>query len=130
MLLGRESERARVDALLAHAREGRSGVLVVRGEPGIGKSALLDYAAAQARDALVMRARGIESEVELGFAGLHELLRPVLGQLDQLPAPQAEALRGALGLAPTSAAERHLVGAGTLGLIGTLAERRPIVVLI
>jgi DNA-binding CsgD family transcriptional regulator len=130
MLLGRESERARVDELLAHAREGRSGVLLVRGEPGIGKSAMLDYAAAQAGDGLVMRARGIESEVELGFAGLHELLRPVLGELDQLPAPQAEALRGALGLAPSSAAERHLVGAGTLGLLGTLAEAQLIVVLI
>jgi DNA-binding CsgD family transcriptional regulator len=129
-LLGREAERARVDELLARARSGTSGVLVVRGEPGIGKSALLEHAAAQASGARVMRARGIESEVELAFAGLHELLRPVLDELDRLPAPQAGALRGALGLVPDAAAERHLVGAGTLALLGVLAEQRPVVVLL
>src|SRR4051794_33492968 len=130
MLLGRESERARIDDLLARARNGTSGVLVLRGEAGIGKSALLDYAAEHATGATVMRVRGIESEVELGFAGLHELLRPVLDLLEQLPPPQAAAVRGALGLSAAAAAERHLVGAGTLGLLGLLAETRPVVVLV
>jgi DNA-binding CsgD family transcriptional regulator len=130
MLLGRDSECARVDELLARAREGTSGVLIIRGEPGIGKSALLEEAAARAGDATVMRARGVESEVELAFAGLHELLRPVLDTVERLPLPQAGALRGALGLAPAAAAERHLVGAGTLGLLGLLAEQRPVLVLV
>jgi DNA-binding CsgD family transcriptional regulator len=130
MLLGRESERARINDLLARSRAGTSGVLVVRGEPGIGKSALLEHAAAHAGGATVMRARGIESEIELAFAGLHELLRPVLASLDRLPAPQAAALRGALGLGPAAAAERHLVGAGTLALLGVLAEQAPVVVLV
>jgi DNA-binding CsgD family transcriptional regulator len=128
MLLGREAELARIDELLGAAREGTSGVLVIRGEPGIGKSALLEHAA-QAPGVTVLRARGIESEVELGFAGLHELLRPVLDALERLPAPQAAALRGALGLAP-AVAERHLAGAGTLGLLATLAETAPVVVLV
>ena len=123
MLLGRDAERARIDALLERAREGTSGVLVIRGEAGIGKSALLEYAAGRAGAATVLRARGIESEVELAFAGLHELLRPVLGELDRLPAPQADALRGALGLSPAPA-ERHLAGAALLGL---LAETEPVV---
>src|SRR5919206_490502 len=130
MLLGRDSECARVDELLARAGEGTSGVLIVRGEPGIGKSALLEEAAARAPEATVMRARGVESEVELAFAGLHELLRPVLDTVERLPLPQAAALRGALGLAPAAAAERHLVGAGTLALLGLLAEQRPVLVLV
>jgi DNA-binding CsgD family transcriptional regulator len=125
MLLGRDAERARVGELLDRARAGTSGVVVIRGEAGIGKSALLEHAAAQAGDALVLRARGVESEVELAFAGLHELLRPVLGELDRLPAPQAAALRGALGLSPAPP-ERHLVGAALLGL---LAETEPVVLI-
>src|SRR5215207_1201612 len=123
MLLGRDEERARIEALLGRARRGESGVLVVRGEAGIGKSALLEHAAAHAGDGLVLRARGIESEVQLAFAGLHELLRPVLGELGRLPAPQAAALRGALGLS-AAVAERHLAGAALLGL---LAEAEPVV---
>src|SRR5215210_2758422 len=97
MLLGREAERAQIDALISRARSGTSGVLVIAGEPGIGKSALLEHAA-QVRGVRLLRARGIESEVEMGFAGLHELLRPVLPTVDRLPAPQAGALRAALGL--------------------------------
>src|SRR5919201_2063089 len=127
MLLGRSAECRRIDALLAAARAGESAVLVIRGEPGIGKSALLDYAAAAAGDAVVLRARGVESEVELPFAGLHELLRPALEVLERLPAPQAIALRGALGLAPAAAGEAHLVAAATLGL---RAELAPAVVLV
>ena len=80
-LLGRESERAGIDALLENARAGRSGALVVRGEPGIGKTALLDYARQQAAPMAVLSAAGVEAESDLAFAGLHELLRPVLGCL-------------------------------------------------
>ena len=129
MLLGREPERERIERLVVEARAGASGVLVLRGEPGIGKSALLEHAAAAAGDATVLRVRGVESEVEVAFAGLSELLRPALGELGRLPAPQARALDAALGLAPAAAAEPQLVGAATLGLLAALAEQRPVVVL-
>jgi DNA-binding CsgD family transcriptional regulator len=129
MLLGRAAECARIEKLVAQARDGASGVLVLRGESGIGKTALLDHAAAAAGTATVLRVRGVESEVEVAFAGLHELLRPVLGELERLPGPQRAALEAALGLAPATAAERHLVGAATLGLLAALAEERPVVVL-
>src|SRR3954452_12718183 len=98
MLLGRASECERIDALLARARAGSSGVLVIRGEPGIGKTALLDDAAANAEGVTVLRARGVESEIELASAALHELLGPVLGALDRVAGPQAAALRAAVGL--------------------------------
>src|SRR4051794_25614550 len=123
MLLGRAEETERIDALLTAAHAGQGGALVVRGEPGIGKSALLDHAIARAGGATVLRARGVESEVTIAFAGLHELLRPALGALDRLPGPQAAALRGALGLAPAGGAERHLIGAATLGPLDVLAPR-------
>src|SRR5215210_9305104 len=97
MLLGREPECRRIEALVVRAAQGASGVLVVRGEPGIGKTALLEHAAAAAGPATVLWVRGVESEVELAFAGLHELLRPVLGELGRLPGPQRadRRLRGA-----------------------------------
>src|SRR4051794_9565747 len=129
MLLGRAPECRRIETLVATTAAGASGVLVLRGEPGIGKTALLEHAAQAAGSATVLRVRGVESEVEVAFAGLHELLRPVLGELDRLPAPQRAALEAALGLAPAAAAERHLVGAATLGLLAALAEERPVVVL-
>ena len=93
MLHGRSAEVARIDDLLAAARDGRSGVLIIRGEAGVGKTALLDYAAAAA-GMRVLRGTGIESEAELPFAALQLLLRPGLGLLDMLPPPQARALRG------------------------------------
>ena len=99
MLHGRSAETARIDELLAAARDGRSGALVIRGEAGVGKTALLDYAAAAGMR--VLRGTGIESEAELPFAALQLLLRPGLGLLDLLPPPQARALRGAFGLAGT-----------------------------
>src|SRR3954447_3934494 len=129
MLLGRAPECRRIETLVATTAAGASGVLVLRGEPGIGKTALLEHAAQTAGAATVLRVRGVESEVEVAFAGLHELLRPVLGELGRLPAPQRGALEAALGLAPAAAAERHLVGAATLGLLAGLAEERPVVVL-
>jgi DNA-binding CsgD family transcriptional regulator len=130
MLLGRAAERDLIASLIAGARSGASGVLVIRGEPGIGKTALLDEIAATTPDATVLRARGVESEVELAFAGLHELLVPALGALGRVPTPQAAALRAALGLESGAAAERHLVGAATLALLAGLAEERPVLALI
>jgi hypothetical protein len=93
MLLGREAERAAIERLLADARVGTSGVLVVSGEPGIGKSALLGHAAASAGDMRVLAARGVERESSVPFGGLQELLRPVLAQIEHLPPPQAAARR-------------------------------------
>jgi predicted ATPase len=102
MLYGRDQERAAIDALLEGAKLSRSGVMVLRGEPGIGKSALLEDARDRATDMHVLAARGVESESELPFAALHQLLRPALQHLDALPVPQAGALRSALGLAEGS----------------------------
>src|SRR4029453_11525262 len=98
MLIGRESERSVLEALLQSARGERSAALVLRGEPGIGKTALLEYAADSARDMTVLRCVGIEAEHELPFASMHQLVRPCLGLLDRLPAPPAAARRGAMGL--------------------------------
>jgi len=98
MLHGRSAETARIDGLIAAARGGRSGALVIRGEPGVGKTALLDYAGQAAAGIRLLRGTGIESEAELPFAALHMLLRPGLARLDVLPAPQARALRSAFGM--------------------------------
>src|SRR6266496_1579330 len=99
MLYGRDDERAVLDGLLTGAADGRSAALVVTGDPGIGKTALLDHVAARAGAARLLRATGAESEAELPFAGLQLLLRSALGSLDALPEVQATALKGALGLA-------------------------------
>ena len=120
MLHGRSAETARIDELLAAATHGRSGVLVIRGEAGVGKTALLDYAAAAA-GMRVLRGTGIESEAELPFAALQLLLRPGLGRLDVLPPPQARALRGAFGLAGTPGEDRFLIGLAALSLLSELA---------
>jgi DNA-binding CsgD family transcriptional regulator len=122
VLYGRDVERARIDALLSEARSARSGVLVVRGEAGIGKSALLDHAVAGSGELPVLRAAGVESESELAFAGLHQLLRPVLGLLSRLPEGQAAALASALGLAGGEVNDRFLVSLGVLGLVSEVAE--------
>lgn len=114
------------------ARLGTSTILLVRGEPGIGKTALLGDAADRAavEGMAVLSARGVESEAEVPFGGLLELLRPALDALDRLPAPQAAALHGALGLGPRLEASRFLVGAATLGILEAHAERRPLLVLV
>src|SRR3954449_7650518 len=111
MLLGRDAECERIERLDARGRGWGGGGGVRRGRPGIGKAALLEHAAASAGAATVLRVRGVESEVEVAFGGLHELLRPVLGELGGPPAPPRAALEAALGLTPAAAAERHLVGA-------------------
>ncbi|GIG68833.1 ATP-binding protein [Phytomonospora endophytica] len=130
MLQGRLEEIKTVETLLSDARSGVSGVLVIKGDPGVGKSALLDHAARAAGDAGVLRGAGVETEVELPFAALHLLLSPALDRLDALPAPQAAALRGAFGLAPMETADRFLVGLATLSLLAELAEDGPLLAVV
>lgn len=127
-LVGRDAEQARLRRLLADAREGRSGALGLRGAPGIGKSALLDRAVsiAEAAGMRVVRAAGIESDHELAYGGLHQLLFPHVDRLDALPTPQASALRCAFGLAEGGDANRFLISAGTLSLLAQLAEDAPL----
>ena len=130
MVIGRGAELARIDRLLASARLGTSEALVITGEAGIGKTALLEYAVAQASGMTVLRAAGVESESEIPFAGLLTLLRPVLGRIDELPPPQADALRAALGLAAGAGGDRFLIGAATLTLLTACAEHSPVLVVI
>ncbi len=130
MLLGRNPETAALDALLASAREGRSAVLAITGESGIGKTALLEHAATGATEMRVLRARGIESEAQVPFGGLLELLRPALGSLEAIPKPQSDALGGALALRPPTAQDRFAVGAATLSLLAAYAEDVPVLVLV
>jgi DNA-binding CsgD family transcriptional regulator len=130
VLLGRDAERARIAGLLDEARGGRSGVLVLRGEPGVGKSALLADAIDHAAGMTVLSGGGIESETHLPYAGLHQIVRPVLAGLDQLPAPQVRALRGALGLEAGVGDERFLVSLAVLSLLAEAAEQAPVLCLI
>src|SRR5581483_1712227 len=129
-LYGRQAEQQVVDDLLADARAGRSGAVVVRGETGIGKTALLGYAAGAADGMLVLRAAGVETEAEFAFGGLHLLLRPVLDRIERMPEPQAAALRGALALSERGSQDRFLTGLAVLSLLSDLAEERPLLCLI
>src|SRR3984957_13009777 len=126
-LMDRRGERGALDQLINAVRAGGSRVLVVRGEPGVGKSALLDYLAGRAAGCRVVRAAGMESEMELAFAGLHQLLAPVLDHAEGLPGPQREALRTAFGLSAGPVPDRFLVGLGVLGLVSEVAGERPLV---
>jgi DNA-binding CsgD family transcriptional regulator len=130
MLLGRSIERRRISRLLAAAANGKSGVLLVVGEPGIGKSTLLDHASARTGSWTVLRTRGIEMEAELPFAGLAELLAPITDRLDVLPNPQAAALAGALAIGPPAARDQFTIYVATLSLIAAAAERRPTLVVV
>jgi DNA-binding CsgD family transcriptional regulator len=130
MLVGRSAECGALDRLLEGGRDGRSGALVLRGEPGVGKTALLGYAADQAGGARVLRATGIETESELAFAGLHQLLGRDVDRFDTLPAPQAAALRGVFGLADTAGTDPFLISLGLLSVLAELAEERPVLCLI
>ena len=108
-------------------RAGESRVLVVRGEPGVGKTALLEYLVGQASGCRVARAAGVQSEMELAFAGLHQLCAPMLDRLESLPAPQRDALRTAFGISAGPAPDRFLVGLAVLGLLSEVAGERPLV---
>src|SRR6266849_1368506 len=107
---------------------GKSSRLLIRGEPGIGKTALLEYAAGQAGSMRVLAARGTEFEADMPFAGLHELLHPTLGLLDRLPPIHAAALRSSLGLGPRIESDRLIIGAAVLGLISAYAEEAPLLI--
>src|SRR3954453_13242362 len=117
MLRGRRNERAEMDELLAAARVGRSETLVLRGEAGIGKTALLEYAVESASDFRVLRVAGVESEMELAFAALHQVCVPLYDWLDRLPGPQREALATTFGLSAGTAPDRFLVGLAALSLL-------------
>src|SRR5262245_41840316 len=125
-LLGRQMEIAALDALLAGVRGGRSGVLVIRGEPGVGKTALLQYAIASASGFRVVRAFGVESEMELPFAVLQQVCARMLDRLGRIPVPQQDALRVAFGLSAGPTPDRFLVGLAALSLLSGMAEEEPL----
>jgi DNA-binding CsgD family transcriptional regulator/tetratricopeptide (TPR) repeat protein len=122
VLVGRDPERALLRALVEQARHGSAGTLIVRGEPGVGKSALLDDLASGAREATLLRTQGLEVEAPLAFAALHRLLRPLTRLRDELPLPQARALRVAFGEDDGPSVEPFLVGVATLSLLTAAAE--------
>src|ERR1700683_2723939 len=126
-LTNRHAECGVLDELTNLVRAGGSRVLVVHGEPGVGKSALLEYLAGRAAGCRVVRAAGVESEMELAFAGLHQLLAPVLDRVAGLPAPQCDALRTAFGLSAGPAPDRFLVGLAVLGLVSEVAGEKPLI---
>ncbi len=130
MLRGRRQQCEALDGLLAEVRAAHSRVLVIRGEPGIGKTALLGYAAEAAPDFRLARAEGIESEMELPYAALHQLCGPMLGWLGALPGPQRDALGVAFGLRSGGAPDRFLVGLAVLGLLSEVAGERPLLCLV
>jgi DNA-binding CsgD family transcriptional regulator len=130
VLLGRERECNQIDQLLADAHARRSASLVIRGDPGIGKSALLRYAEEQAGSMGVLRAVGVESESELPFAAVHELLGPIKDKIDALPEIQRAALSGALALGPPAQADRLTVYAAVLSLLAEAAEEQPLLCII
>jgi DNA-binding CsgD family transcriptional regulator len=129
-LVGRSDERRLLDELLDAVRANESRTLVTVGEPGVGKTALLEYARAAGRDFRCERAVGVESEMELAFAALHQLCAPMLGRLERLPGPQREALAIALGLSAGSPPDRFLVGLAVLGLLADVAADGPLLCVI
>jgi DNA-binding CsgD family transcriptional regulator len=130
VLVGRDEELSRLGLLLEGARSGTSGVLVVTGEIGIGKSALLDEVEHLAVGMRVLRARGVQSETCVPFGGLYELCRPVLGFLDSIAASQKAALESALALRPAHPGDRFIIGVATLNLLAVAAEAEPLLILI
>jgi hypothetical protein len=126
MLVDRRTEGSALDSLLASARGGLGSALVLRGEPGIGKTALLDYAIESASGFRIARAVGVESEIELAYGALHQLCAPVLGRLERLPGPQRDALGVAFGLRAGAAPDRFLVGLAVLSLLSEIAAERPL----
>src|SRR3954463_16603896 len=130
VLLGRADEREVLDRLLENVRGGQSAVLVVRGEAGVGKTALLHHCARQASGFRVAQIAGVEAEMELPFPGLHLLCTPMLGRLDALPEPQRDALCVALGLSTGETPDRFLVALAVLSLLSAVAEERPLLRLV
>src|SRR5690242_12257577 len=128
--VGRSSERELLDGLLTRVREGASEALVIRGEAGIGKTALLRYTARQAAGFQVAQLTGVQAEMELPFAGVHQLCTAIPDRIEALPAPQKEALTTALGLVGGKVPERFLVGLAMLSLLSAVAEERPMLCLV
>jgi DNA-binding CsgD family transcriptional regulator len=129
-LHGRESEGAAIDGLLQGSFESRSGALVLRSEAGVGKSSLLAYALRRAAGMNVLQTVGVEPEIDLPFAALHRLLRPVVGYVDLLPDVQASALRSALAIGPGEVENRFVVAVAVLSLLGEVAAQQPVLCLI
>jgi hypothetical protein len=129
-LIGRAAELGQLDRLLASVRDGASTALVVRGEPGLGKSALLDRLAASASGFTVVRAAGVEGEVDLPYAGLQQLCRSMLHAIPTLPEPQARSLNVAFGLAAGDLVDRYLVGLAVLSLLSEAASARPLLCIV
>lgn len=127
-LVGREAEQVRINDLLVRARAGQGGALVLRGEPGIGKSALLAYARTRAEDAILLSARGLQAESDIPFSGLSALLAPVLQRLANIPAPQRAALEGALAQGPAVPGDRFTTYVGILSLLAAAAADAPVLV--
>jgi hypothetical protein len=129
-LTDRDGERAVLDRLVDAVRAGESRVLVMRGDPGVGKTALLNYLAERAGGCRIARAADVQSEMELAFAGLHQLCAPMLDHLDQIPVPQRDALRTAFGLAEGPPPDRFLVGLAVLSLLSEVAGSQPLICVI
>src|SRR3954447_12246344 len=125
-LRGRRAESAVLDGMIAAVRDGESRTLVVRGEAGVGKTALLEYVVEAGPDLRVMRATGVQSEMELAYAALHQLCAPVIDRLVGLPAPQREALEIVFGLSAGPGPDRFLVGLAALSLLSEVAAERPL----
>src|SRR6201998_2338425 len=129
-LIGRHTECGVLNRLVDAVCAGESRAIVLSGEAGVGKTALLDYVAKQASDCRVIRAAGVQSEMELPFAALHQVCASALGNLERLPVPQRDALRIAFGMTVGSAPDRFLVGLAVLSLLADVAEQRPLVCLV
>jgi len=129
-LLDRGSERDVLERLVTGVRAGQSGVLVLRGEAGIGKTALLEHLSAIAEGSRIARIAGVESEMELAFAGLHALCAPMLGRLGHLPIPQRDALNTAFGMSGGPPPDRFLVGLAVLSLLADAAEEQPLICIV
>jgi predicted ATPase len=129
-LTDRRTEREVLDRLLDAVRAGQSRALVVHGEPGVGKTALLEYLTERAADCRVVTVAGVQSEAELAFAGLYQLCVPLLDRLEALPGPQREAVRTAFGMSAGPVPDRFLIGLAVLGLLAEVAAERPVVCLV
>src|SRR4051812_7000304 len=129
-LRGRQAECEALHRVVAETRGGRSQVLVLRGDIGVGKSALLSYVAEHAPGCRVLTAGGVESEMELPFAGLHQLCRPLLGRLGRIPERQRDALSTAFGLGNAAPQDTFFVGLAVLNLLADVAEERPLICLV
>src|SRR6266545_8392162 len=129
-LLGRQRERAVLERLLGTARNGHGSVLVVHGEPGVGKTALLEYAVESGEDFRVVRTAGVEGEMKLDYAALQQLCSPLLDLTERLPDPQRDALGVAFGLSAGQAPSPFLVGLAVLGLLSEAAEQQPLLCMI